>query len=141
MSRSGYSDDGDYINLYRGSVYSAIRGKRGQELLRELAVALDAMPIKELAPNSFQTDTGQYCTLGVLGAARKLDMTELERIARSEEDDYGFYTPMAAAKAFGIAKCMAAEIMFENDEAFIGETPAHRWARMRAWVSEHLTKS
>ena len=39
MSRSGYSDDLDNWDLirWRGQVSSAIRGKRGQGFLRELA--------------------------------------------------------------------------------------------------------
>jgi hypothetical protein len=47
MSRSGYSDDHSEWDLirWRGAVASAIRGKRGQAFLRELLVALDAMPV------------------------------------------------------------------------------------------------
>ncbi len=37
MSRSGYQDDCEGLNLYRGTVRRAIRGKRGQAFLRELA--------------------------------------------------------------------------------------------------------
>jgi hypothetical protein len=43
MSRSGYVDDVDQKDLamYRGAVASAIRGKRGQALLREMREAMD----------------------------------------------------------------------------------------------------
>lgn len=44
MSRSGYVDDYEYLELYRASVERAIRGKRGQAFLRELAKVLDSVP-------------------------------------------------------------------------------------------------
>ena len=42
MSRSGYSDSLENWDLirWRGQVASAIRGKRGQQLLKELADAM-----------------------------------------------------------------------------------------------------
>ena len=51
MSRSGYIDDLDdplELGRWRGRVASAVRGKRGQRLLRDLLDALDAMPEKRL---------------------------------------------------------------------------------------------
>ncbi len=41
MSRSGYTDDCDEseLNLYRGSVMRATRGKRGQEFFKALVAA------------------------------------------------------------------------------------------------------
>ncbi|ODP31553.1 hypothetical protein [Pandoraea sp. ISTKB] len=106
MSRSGYSDDCEGLGLYRGRVASAIRGKRGQQALRELADALDAMPEKVLAADSLINVDGEFCTLGVLGNARGLNMTPLD-----PED------PDAVAKAFNIAPAMAREIVYENDES------------------------
>lgn len=47
MSRSGYVDDCDdmlALGRWRGAVRSAIRGARGQSLLREALVILDALP-------------------------------------------------------------------------------------------------
>lgn len=49
MSRSGYCDDGENgwaTICWRGAVKSALRGKRGQSFLLELAEAMDAMPTK-----------------------------------------------------------------------------------------------
>jgi hypothetical protein len=62
MSRSGYTDDVEYSwrsIMWRGRVVSAIRGKRGQALLRDLLAALDAMPDKRLYPNNFATAEGE----------------------------------------------------------------------------------
>lgn len=133
MSRSGYSDDCDGWSLvrWRGAVASATRGSRGQKLLSDLLSALDAMPEKALIADALEVE-GSYCALGVLGAARGLDMSKIDVEDRE-----------AVAKLFDIAPALAAEIVFENDEAFgywHNETPEHRWERVRAWVSRKIPK-
>lgn len=133
MSRSGYSSDLTNWALikWRGQVTSAIRGKRGQALLRELAEAMDAMPVKELIANDLQAE-GSYCALGVVGAKRGIDLSEMDPYASED-----------IAKAFDIARALACEIAFENDEGawrHSMETPAQRWGRMRAWVDGHINR-
>lgn len=164
MSRSGYyEDDGDdvlVLGRWRGQVASAIRGKRGQAALRELAKAMDAMPKKALAAESLVTEDGEFCTLGVLGQARGIDMKPID-----PEDWH------AVAKAFNIAPAMVREIVYENDETLDGrewidieicgpvrpwhpdhgrhmrtlrvdmpadELAAKRWSLMREWVAKNL---
>lgn len=157
MSRSGYSDDGDQWDLirWRGAVKAAIRGKRGQQTLREIAAALDALPQKELAAESLVTADGEYCTLGALGRARGIDMTPIDPEDRE-----------SVAQTFGIAGALAAEIMYLNDEAVdswrhveveivgpiryphqrtqwtripVSNVAAKRWRYMRDWVAKMLT--
>ncbi len=48
MSRSGYSDDCDNLQLWRQAVDRAISGKRGQAVLREMLASLEALPQKRL---------------------------------------------------------------------------------------------
>ncbi|WJN61310.1 hypothetical protein [Pseudomonas sp. SO81] len=135
MSRSGYSDDcgGWSLICWRGAVNSAIKGKRGQQALREIRDALDAMPVKELAAESLVTADGQFCTLGALGAARGMPLDTLI------PDD-----PEGVAEKFGIATAMVREIVYENDECGPWqpypekESPAARWKRMRNWVDQHI---
>jgi len=158
MSRSGYTDDYDEDGtggLWRGAVASAIKGKRGQAALVALAEAMDAMPVKTLAAESLVNADGEFCTLGVLGNARGMDMS------RIDPDDYD-----QIAKAFGLAPAMVREIVYENDEhrdgmkwanwevcgpmrrhqshrrsGYLptGEGPGSaRWKRMRAWVQQHI---
>lgn len=115
MSRSGYVDDDEdplAAGRWRAAVKSAISGKRGQAALRETLAALDAMPEKELIGESLVTADGEYCTLGVLGAARGL------KIGDVDPEDWD-----AVAEMFGIAPAMVREIVFENDE----QTSAYTW--------------
>lgn len=134
MSRSDYSEDCDdnwSTIRWRGAVASAIRGKRGQAFLRDLAEAMDAMPVKRLIAEELQAD-GEFCTIGVLGNARGIDM------AKIDPDDAD-----QVADAFGISSAMAREIVYENDERIYfkaNETPEQRWIRMRKWVEDKLAK-
>ena len=159
MSRSGYSDDCDGWALicWRGAVKSAIRGARGQALLRETLTALDAMPVKELIAHELVQD-GEFCTLGVVGQKRGIDISALDPEDRE-----------SVAVAFGIAPALAAEIVYENDEhvddfqwveveicgpmrpyypewgkhkrgmsILNPDAPTHRWQHMRNWVEKNI---
>lgn len=129
MSRSGYVDDlNDWALIrWRGAVTSALRGARGQAMLRELAAAMDAMPEKVLIANELEAE-GDYCALGVLGAKRGISLVQIDPDDREQ-----------VAEVFGIAPALAAEIVFENDECgWHGETPAQRWSRMRQWVQSNI---
>lgn len=129
MSRSNYSDGcgGWDLIRWRGAVAAAVKGARGQKLLRELYAALGAMPEKRLIASSLIEVGGEVCALGCLGRARGLDMTPLD-----PED------PEAVAKAFGVAPALVQEIVFENDEAWGSQNGHQRWLRMRAWVAEQI---
>lgn len=125
--------------MWRGAVAQAIRGKRGQALLRDLAEGMDAMPIKELIAEDLRTEDGAVCALGAAGVKRGIN---LEVLARREEED-GWNSDQIA-EAFDIAGALAKEIQYVNDEGAHDqwkpkkETPAERWTRVRKWVAEHL---
>jgi len=130
MSRSNYSDDCEnqwgWIR-WRGQVASAIRGKRGQALLRETLAALDAMPDKTLITDELVAN-GEFCTLGVIGQARGIPIADID----PEETE-------VVAKLFDVAEPLVREIVYENDECGAWhETPKHRWARMRQWVAGNI---
>lgn len=133
MSRSGYSDDYSIaeVELYRRTVENALKGARGQAFLKELATLMDAMPEKVLIAHEVISENGQCCTAGVACKARGLDVSHIEL-------EYGDCSDLA--KLLGIARCMAAEIAYMNDEwGSPSETPAERWVRMRKWVAENIT--
>lgn len=99
-------------------------------MLRELADALDAMPVKRLARDFFATPDGDVCALGVLALKRGVSTEGL-----MDGDDH-YCSQQLVGRAFGIAHQLAAEIMFENDEC--RTTPELRWRYMREWVASHL---
>jgi hypothetical protein len=144
MSRSGYVDDydEDYLQMgrWRGMVASAIRGRRGQTLLKEMLAAMDAMPIKRLVANELEAPDlipcshwGLYeatgvCAIGTVGRARGVDMTKLD------PEDYD-----SVAGTFDIAAPLAQEIVWMNDEAGPRkETPEARFIRIRSWVVKQI---
>lgn len=157
MSRSGYHDDCDDnwgLIRWRGAVASALRGSRGQAFLRELVAALDAMPEKRLASESLVTADGEFCTLGVVGAARGVELEALD------PEDW-----TSVANAFGLSEAMVREIVYENDEAVcewdwvwvevcgpmrpyqprttsfrmpIDKAAERRWKHMRDWAQKHI---
>lgn len=142
MSRSGYSDDLDALDLgrWRGRVASAIRGKRGQAMLVELRDALDSMPEKSLIVEELITPEGDCCAMGALAKSRGIDVSQID----PEDADQ-------VAALFDVSPCLAQEISYENDECghtdyvqdgdryrAILETPEQRWMRMRSWVEKHI---
>lgn len=133
MSRSGYNDDGDIdpldLGRWRGQVASATRGKRGQKLFIDLLKALDEMPIKRLVSDELITTEGEFCTLGVLGKARGLNVADID------SEDSG-----EVARQFDIAEQLAREIVYMNDEGWYAETPEGRYTRMRQWVASQINK-
>lgn len=128
MSRSGYSDDCEYLAVWRGQVASAIRGKRGQAFLRDLLKALDAMPVKELVAGDLEDESGCVCALGALGRHRGIDLETLDT-----------YDYVGLGSTFNIARQLAQEVMYENDEGFWrrGDAGA-RWKHMRDWVAKQI---
>lgn len=132
MSRSGYCEDGDYgaANLWPNIVDRAIKGKRGQAFLSELAKALDEMPEKKLISGDLVTEAGEVCAIGAVCMARGLDTSKVDI-----EDRY------AVGALVGISGTLAAEIEYQNDDDFgyrRDVTPEERWTRMRKWVATQL---
>ncbi|MBO9857500.1 hypothetical protein [Xanthomonas sp. A1809] len=136
MSRSGYSDDMEDIlafGRWRGRVASAMRGKRGQSLLRDLITALDALPEKKLIAHTVEQD-GCFCALGAVAHLRGTDLDQ----GVNGGTDYDFEADRAAAR-LDIAEPLAKEVVYMNDEAwFYNETPEQRWSRMRQWAASNL---
>lgn len=128
MSRSGYTECCENLELYRGAVNAAIKGNRGQKLIADLLTALDAMPEKRLISKELINSEREVCALGAVGLSRGVKI-----------DDLDGYDADTVAGRFDIAPCLAREIAYENDEgAFYQETPEKRWQRMRKWCVDNL---
>lgn len=130
MSRSGYSDDCENVQLWRGNVERAIKGKKGQEFFKELLAALDALPSKRLIPHELVSEDGECCALGAVFIARKTD------VANVDESE-----PEEVAAALGIRSMLAQEVAYWNDEYRRRDTPEERWQRMRTWVEVNLAQA
>lgn len=138
MSRSGYSDDCDNLELWRATVDRAMKGKRGQKALQEIVEALDKMPEKKLIHESFTV--GGFCTLGVLAQHRNVDVSDLN--PKEKDGEVWPVDRKTVSARLDIAPSMVAEIMFMNDEWWGGpETPEERWSRMRQWAQSHLERN
>ena len=128
MSRAEYSDecDGWEFICWRGAVASAIRGKRGQAFLRDMASALDAMPDKKLIADELRNNDG-VCALGALGLVKGVPV-----------DDIDPYDHERIASVFNISEALAREVVFMNDEGGYRPSPERRWEIVREWVRENL---
>lgn len=130
MSRSDYTDDCDDPLAYgrwMGRLTSALRGKRGQAMLRELLTALDAMQEKRLIVNELVNEEGNVCALGALYQKRGVDMKEF---------DSGDVEAMA--KDFDVSEVLIRDVVYTNDEYYDAATPEERWLKMRAWVAANI---
>ena len=133
MSRSGYVDDicDDILayGRYRGRLASAIRGKRGQKFLKELAAAMDAMPEKVLISGELINEDGDCCAIGVVCKSRGLSVDGVD------PEDYD-----QVADLVDISSELVREIEYENDEDCWGlsESSRERWIYMRKWVQRHI---
>ena len=130
MSRSGYCDDYEHIELYRNAVERAMSGKRGQDFFKKMAKAMDDMPEKKLITGRIIDKQGLCCAMGTVFKAEGIDVSKVDYNDRDE-----------VAKLINIAPSMAAEIAYMNDEWSPSDTPEQRWVRIRAWIDENLKTS
>jgi hypothetical protein len=133
--RSGYTYecDGTDHAMWRGRVASAMRGKRGQALLRDCLAALDAMPVKRLIPENL-VDGGDVCLLGAVGKHRAV--ADIDKLDPEDHETIG--------ARLNVAPCLVMEIEYENDEAGPygrPETPEERFARVRKWVAASIAEA
>ena len=131
MSRCGYIDDIDQrgLAMWRGRVASAIRGKRGQAMLRKLRDAMDAIPDKWLTRCVLMEKDGTPCALGL--ALRSAGIADTELIGM-EGDDHEWI-----AERLNVASCLVQELEYLNDDfMWVEESDEARWRRMRKLVDD-----
>jgi hypothetical protein len=133
MSRHGYSTDGENVAMWRGTIASATRGKRGQAFFRSLVEALDAMPEKRLVEGALQTAEGD-CAFGCLARARGVDLSGMD--VSTDEWDTEQWDKLGAL--FDIAPQLAQEVMFINDDSWNVTTPEERWQAVRTWAARQI---
>ena len=146
-------------NLLDANLRRAIEGKKGQEFLKKLLAALDAMELKELHTDDFKNKNGGLCAIGCYANHFKIRVDDLY------SDD-----AFSISKRLGISKTLAFKIIFQNDENLVNDemridfllvgpvrprfpewgshhqvryvpdpdAPRKRWEAMRQWVSDNI---
>jgi hypothetical protein len=141
MSR--YSDYDDYYyepwmeGQAAGALQSAIRGRRGQRLLRDLIAGLDALQAQELAAGALEDpETGCVCALGVVRLQRGPEAVPLRFDPTDEDVDW-----RELAETFDISETLANAVVAQNEygsKRNDEQSRSRRWLSVRAWAVEHL---
>lgn len=149
MGRVGNYDgdcDSNICYLWDSVHKRAREGKRGQAFLKELEVALLALPEKKLAYGAFCRD-GEVCALGSVALKREMDagasreeaMTLIQNeLSEKEEfsDDMDFLE--AAKDRLKMTGSLAYDVMEMNDRGKDGWTPEVRYQAVLDWVRKNL---
>lgn len=158
MSRIPENDDYDEDqqrrhNLWRGNAKRELKGKRGQEFLRELLAALEALPDKRLIEGEVAKD-GAVCALGSLALKRRVDagedpaavVADLEKVNVDPWEGECIWD--WAERELKAPTHIAWLVPYENDDdgstfdyvtfKKTPVTPEMRYERMVAWVRARL---
>ena len=141
MSRYCDSDDYDWEPWMEGQAAgakrSAIRGRRGQQLLRDLIAGLDALPVPELAAGALEDpETGCVCALGAVRLQRGAEAVPLQFDPDDPDIDWRHL-----AKPFDISETLAHAVISENEYSSKRndeQSRRHRWRSVRAWAVGNL---
>ena len=141
MSRYCDSDDYDWEPWMEGqaagAMRSAIRGRRGQQLLRDLIAGLDALPVQELAAGALEDfETGCVCALGAVRLQRGAEAVPLSFDLDDPDIDW-----RDLAKPFDISETLAHAVISENEYSSKRndeQSRRRRWQSVRAWAVGNL---
>ena len=141
MSRYCDSDDYDWEPWMEGqaagAMRSAIRGRRGQQLLRDLIAGLDALPVPELAAGALEDpETGCVCALGAVRIQRGANAVPLYFDPTDPDIDWRYL-----AKPFDISETLANAVISENEygsKRNDEQSRRRRWQSVRAWAVGNL---
>jgi hypothetical protein len=139
---TGESDDPLDWGRYAAALRSAIRGQRGQRLLRDLVAGLDSLPEPELSSGALaDPKTGCVCALGAVALQRGYSLDQL----LEEDPDDCFPEEIARRTDFDISTTLANEIMQINDDVFttsnLPEDRQRRWRLVREWALSRLKET
>ena len=120
-----------------GALQSAIRGRRGQQLLRDLVAGLDALPAPELSAGALEDKaTGCCCAFGAVRRYRGAAAVPLYFDPMEEDLD-----PPHHAEPFDVAPALAWAVVKVNEgwsDSNQESARRQRWTRVRAWAVKHL---
>jgi hypothetical protein len=120
-----------------GALRSAIRGRRGQQLLRDLVAGLDALPEPELAAGSLEDpESGCVCALGAVRLQRGPHAVPLSHDLTDPDVDW-----RDLAEPFNISEALAHAVIAANefrDKRNDEQSRRRRWQSVRNWAVSKL---
>jgi hypothetical protein len=117
------------FDLWQENCERSLRGKQGQEELRQLRAALLALPEKRLIHELLEDEAGGVCAIGAYGKYKGLDLSQFD--VDSNTDEVGI--------AGGMPALVAWKVVEMNDLEFNRSiTPEQRYERMLAWIESKL---
>ena len=154
--RIGFSDEEDYpgqFELWQANCRRSLAGKAGQAILRELEIALTAMPSKRLIASDLVDAHGEVCAIGALADARGAITDDMIGWAEYDMEGVGVHLGMPRLVAWKIVEVndlqlTGTELVFyegpyrwpsERPCAYIAVTPEIRYERMLEWVRGQLS--
>lgn len=153
MSRFGYDGDETWNEgrqaMWDHSQQQALRSKRGLKMLREVEVALSALPGKRLVSGVLANQQGEVCAVGAWAKARLesgntlqaygKEVQSLERLAELDEYQEGNAWDTAEfGRANGLGLCIAWVLAYQNDETAERFTPEQRYEHVLGWVRQQI---
>ncbi len=149
MSRITYCEPDDDASFLRCCAFDhnmkqAIKGKKGQRILKELEGALLALPEKRLINDGFATPEGDVCAMAALMLSRLIAgglSKEDAMLAMKKQIDFDPASNWDAisgpAEVLKICEPLVWAIVEQNDE-YSGRTPEETYDRVLAWVRSHI---
>jgi hypothetical protein len=117
--------------LFRANVDRSLRGKKGQQELRELRDALLALRKKRLIAGALTDTKGNVCAIGAYAKHKGMDPAS-------------FYLwkidPLVLGESCGMPDLVAWRIVEMNDVDLAGINPNHRYDMMLGWVESKICR-
>lgn len=151
MSRFwGDEDSGDYpSHWWEIDLARALTSGRGQRMLRDIEASLRAMPERKLIDSYIvrydeAVRVGEVCAIGAYAAYQqvKAGATWADAFAAlnerwgGEQDDH--WNTRVLGRSVGLARTVAVELAFQNDEHFSYMKPRQRWRAVLRWVRSQI---
>lgn len=159
MSRFDGAGDGEGAMpyaLWQHNAEMALKGKRGQQALRDMKAALGALPKRELIEGNLievkrdEDDLDKIvgfegvCAVGAYALYKGQTPEQLRgwnRYYSGGDDEGDCWSTSEAGKAAGLTYTLAWELSQRNDETYSDLTPSARWWAMYGWVCSELMKA
>ena len=128
---------------FEGNMARAIKGKKGQRILKELEAALLALPKKRLISDQFATPEGDVCAWAALllsrtlaaGASRQEAMGAMEKQIDFEPNGWNAISGPSQVLKICVPLVWA---IVERNEEYRGKTPEETYERVLNWVQSNI---